>query len=171
MKKLSILILFALPISAFAQVYKCNESGQVVYSASPCASGGMAYRSTAASGASAGSLSVPLDSSGSYSVRGSVNGTPVQFKLDTGANATVLSADAAYQLGVKTCAAVGYAATAGGKTALCRVTISNLEFGSFQFTNIPVAISPAMRGASLIGTDLLSRFRIEQSGGFMNLSR
>jgi clan AA aspartic protease (TIGR02281 family) len=173
MKTLFILyILF--PVLASAEVYKCNVSGVVVYSANRCASGvgEMAYNAGAVSGAHGGSLTVRLGANGVYNVQGALNGLPVSFLLDTGASLTSVSGDSAYALGIKTCDIAGYTSTANGQAPVCRAVISSLSFGGFTFSNLPVLVTPGMRGQSLIGNDLLSKFRIEHSaGGSLILSR
>ena len=149
------------------------NNGQVSYSSTPCASGRLPYDSARVSVAESGASSVTLvrDASGGFSVPGAVNGVSTRFTVDTGATFTTLSGDYAYKLGIHECVPVGISRTANGDTATCRVTVSTLTFGGFNYSNVTVYINPAMQGVTLLGNDLLSGFKIHHENDVMVLSK
>jgi len=173
MKTLYILFFLIVPAVSYGDVYKCRGSGGSSYSDSSCGSGSVAYRSdllTLNNAPSQFSVSVPL-SGGAYNMVGEVNGSPVNFILDTGASSTVISGDTAYAMGIRTCQITGQTSTAAGVIGHCSMVVRRLVVAGVLFSDVVVSISPTMRGRSLLGNDLLSRFRIEQRGGVMTLSR
>lgn len=169
MKILYILFFLLAPAFSFADVYKCNNSGVYSYSQSPCSSGSVAYREDLVT--SGNSVSVPLGRNLVHNLMGQVNGRSVSFILDTGASATTLSGDTAYSMGVHSCETTSQSNSAGGLINLCSAVISRIEIAGAVFNNVTVRIAPTMRGQSLIGNDLLSRFRIEHHDGVMTLTR
>lgn len=174
MKILYILFFLIVPVASYADVYKCRGSGGSSYSDSLCGSGAVAYRDdllTSNNSPSQTSVSVPLGDNGVHNLTGDINGSPVSFILDTGASRTTLSGDTAYALGVHSCQITGNSNTAAGVVGHCSMVVSSIQIAGVIFRDVPVKISPTMRGRSLVGNDLLSRFRIEQRGGVMVLSR
>lgn len=168
-----ILVLVLLPASAFGEVYKCVVDGRVSYSSSPCLSGAVPYNSNRASvtDTTAGSVTVARDAHGIYSLPGSINGRSVSFIVDTGASFTTISGDFARQLGINKCMQVGVTHTANGDAPMCRVTVSSLSFGGFNYLNLTISLNPTMQGVALLGNDLLSGFRVNQQSGVMILSK
>ncbi len=169
-------VLFLFIPYANAEVFKCNNSGVISYSATPCASGSVAYpynlhRISGASSALEGVISVRRGDNGGYNLNGSANGVPVVFLLDTGASRTTISGRVAYQLGVRSCDANILMATANGLVGSCRINLPRLTVDRFQFSNVDVNVALSMEQDALLGNDLLTRFKIEQQGGVMVLSR
>jgi len=172
MKKAIIPFLF-LPVFCHAGVFKCKtESGQVTYSEEPCAVGALPYQADQVSiGGSSQYASFVRGNDGVFKAAGSVNSQPVEFVIDTGASVTTLSGDIASRLGLTNCVDMGVAHTANGQTTICRVTLSRLTVAGFNFANIQVAVSPNMRGAGLLGNDLLKQFNVNLQGNLLTLSR
>lgn len=168
-----ILILVLLPVSASGEVYKCVVDGRVSYTSSPCLSGGVPYDSNRASvtDTTADSVTVARDAHGIYSLPGSINGRSVNFIVDTGASFTTISGDFARQLGINKCLQVGVTHTANGDAPMCRVTVSSLSFGGFNYSNLTISLNPTMQGVALLGNDLLSGFKVNQQSGVMILSK
>jgi clan AA aspartic protease (TIGR02281 family) len=171
---LSMLFLFLLPsFAAFGEVFKCVNDGKVSYSSSPCLSGSAPYSSsrTSVTDTTSGSVTIIGDAHGMYSLPGSINGKSVIFIVDTGASLTTISGDFAKQLGISSCIQVGVTHTANGDAPMCRVTVSSLSFGGFSYSNLAISLNPTMQGVALLGSDLLSRFKINQHDGLMVLSK
>lgn len=154
-------------------IFKCVNDGKVSYTEKPCKSGAVPIKNDFVSIVEATSniATVIHGSNGVYSVIGSVNSQPTEFLIDTGASNTTITGELAYRLGVHTCQTVGQINTANGSAGVCRVTVSNLSFAGFNYSNIDVSVSPNMKGASLIGNDLTSKLRMTQNNGVMTISR
>jgi aspartyl protease family protein len=172
MKKAVIPFLF-LPVFCHAGVFKCKtESGRITYSEEPCAVGAMRYEARQASiGESSQYASFVRGSDGVFKAAGTVNNQPVEFVIDTGASVTTLGGDIASRLGLRDCVNMGIAHTANGQTPICRVTLAKLTIAGFTFSNVPVAVSPNMRGVGLLGNDLLKQFNVNLQGNMLTLTR
>lgn len=168
-----IFILFLLPSFAFGEVFKCVNDGRVSYLSSPCLSGAAHYDADRVSiaNASVNSVTVFLGSDGQYTLPGSVNGIGTTFIIDTGASFTTISGDFAFKLGVHSCVPVGTVHTANGNAPTCRVTVSSLTVGGFNFSNVTIFLNPTMQGNTLLGNDLLSGFKVNHQAGLMVLSK
>jgi aspartyl protease family protein len=172
--KITILILFfCLSHSAVAETYKCVQSGRTTYSSTPCDGNSqiIQQRLSVSDGSERHSVSILRGSNGIYTLPGSVNGNSLTFAVDTGASATTISGDDAYRIGMRSCVADAVVSTSNGLTTNCRLTVSSLSFAGFNFSNVTVNVAPAMKGMNLIGSDLLSKFKIEQQGNVMILSK
>jgi aspartyl protease family protein len=158
--------------SAIAETYKCIQSGKTTYSSSPCGDNAKIIGShVSVSGGYANSVSLVRDATGRFSMPGSVNGQRTTFTVDTGATFTTISGDFAYKLGIHNCTPVGVSHTANGDTPTCRVTVSSLSVGGFDFSNITIYLNPTMQGGALLGNDLLSGFKVNQQANVMVISR
>lgn len=154
-------------------IFKCVNDGKVSYTEKPCKAGAVPIKNDFVSivEATSNTATVIHGANGVYSVVGSVNSQPTEFLIDTGASNTTITGELAYRLGVHTCQTVGQVNTANGSAGICRVTVSNLSFAGFNYSNIDVSVSPNMKGASLIGNDLTSKLRMTQNNGVMTISR
>lgn len=154
-------------------IFKCVNDGKVSYTEKPCKSGAVSIKNDFVSivEATPNIATVINGANGVYSVVGSVNSQPTEFLIDTGASKTTLTGELAFRLGIQTCQTVGQVNTANGLTGVCRITVSNLSFAGFNYSNIDVYVSPNMKGASLIGNDLTSKLKMTQNNGVMTISR
>lgn len=59
--------------------------------------------------------------------------------------------------------------TAGGSTSGCTAVIATLKFGPFMMKDVPAVIVPDL-DQPLLGMNVLSQFKIEQSKGEMRIS-
>jgi clan AA aspartic protease (TIGR02281 family) len=173
MRTMTLVFLICFFHTAVAETYKCVQSGHTTYSSTPCDGNAQIInqRLSVSDGSERHSVSILRGSNGIYSLPGSVNGKSLTFAVDTGASATTICGDDAARLGIHSCVATGVASTANGLAAHCRITVSSLSFAGFNFFNVAVNVAPAMKGMNLIGNDLLSKFKIEQQGGVMILSK
>ncbi|MCV0396630.1 MAG: TIGR02281 family clan AA aspartic protease [Rhizobiaceae bacterium] len=115
-----------------------------------------------------GANAVRLDrmAGGHFGVRGTVDGTPVSFMLDTGATATVLTAEDARRAGFDP-ADLRYdiqVSTANGMARAARVTAGEIAVGSIVRGPLPVLVAEEGRlTQSLLGMnfiDTLSGFDV-----------
>ena len=113
------------------------------------------------------------DGDGFFRATGSINGAPLRFLVDTGANLVVLSGDEAdrigleYKNGTKT-----FAATASGTSPMYAIRINQISFDGIELNNInagviegPFPITP------LLGMTFLSRLDMNRSGNVMELKK
>jgi len=105
---------------------------------------------------------------GHYHWPGTVNGTPVDFLVDTGATGTALPGSLARDLSLERGRTVQTRTAAGiAEGAIARVDIS-LDGGP-TVTGMPVVVIDAMDGPPLLGMDVLGRLHIEQRNGQLTL--
>lgn len=172
MKTAILISLLLFPCFAAGEVFKCANAGKVTYSTSPCISGAVPYESRRVSiVGSTDSITLTRDETGRFSLPGSINGISTTFTVDTGSTFTTISGDFAEKLGIHSCVPVGMSRTVNGDAPICRVTLSSLSVGGFNYSNIAVDLSPTMRGEALLGNDLLSGFQINEQGNVMVLSK
>lgn len=172
MRTIILMMLVCLSQSAIAETYKCIQSGQTTYSSDPCGDNATIIENhVSVSDGSAGSITLVRDATGRFSMPGSINGQSTTFTVDTGANVTVISGDIASKLGIHDCVAVGVSHTANGDAPTCRVKVTSMNVGGFNYSNISVFLNPTMQGGALLGNDLLSGFKIDQHADVMVLSK
>ena len=98
-------------------------------------------------------------SDGLFYLSGNVNGKPVRFLIDTGANMVVLTADDARRVGV----ALGESSpsdsieTAGGMSSMDRVTLDRVSVAGRDVAGIDAAVMQNGLKVSLMGQNLLSK--------------
>lgn len=189
MKKLilvaaSVAILVFLPKIAFpVTYYDCvKEGGAISYRVEPCLKGEKesrrfqvdlddfdSGRKESVSSGAAKSLDLHKERSGNFFVSGSIGEYPVSFIVDTGASITSISKQAASIAGIRECQSRKFN-TANGEVVGCVATAPTVTFGSFRLSNVEVAVMPNMTGA-LLGMNVLSRFKMEQHGSVMRISK
>lgn len=119
-------------------------------------------------------IEVPSARDGHYHLVVGVNGTPVEFLVDTGASSVVLSDRDARRAGidVDNLAFTGFANTANGTVRTAEVWVDELALGGASLRNFPVSVNGGQMSFSLLGMDYLETFdRIEISGGQLVLER
>jgi len=147
-------------------VYKCRTSqGKLEYSGSPCAAQKQAVSSWGAAIDPDHPQPLPMiikaQGGGHFFVDGKVNGHQLRFLIDTGA--TTVSLPASMQKNAKlVCKQDVMVDTANGKSKNCVTTIAELRFGDYTIKNIVATLAPNLT-QPLLGMNVLSRYRIEQS--------
>jgi aspartyl protease family protein len=96
---------------------------------------------------------------GLFYVSGEINGTPIRFLVDTGANLVVLTADDARRVGLPLGDALsaGSIETAGGQSNMDRVSLDRVNVAGRQVANVDAAVMRDGLKVSLLGQNLLSR--------------
>lgn len=103
-----------------------------------------------------------------------VQGTPVEFVVDTGASGIVLTREDAERVGLdpETLRYTMTALTANGEVAIAPVRLSEVRLGSHVDRNLRAAVNGGELFQSLLGMDYLGRFaRIEIAGDRLILTR
>jgi len=121
-----------------------------------------------------GRIEVPRAFDGHYYLVLQVNGTPVQFVVDTGATDVVLSQQDAARAGIALhdLAYTGRANTANGMVRTAHVRLDSLELGPIADRGVLVAVNEGEMDGSLLGMSYLDRFdSLEITGGKLILTR
>ncbi len=118
-------------------------------------------------------IALPMGIDGHYHVTLGLNGTPVDFIIDTGASNMVLTMEDAQRVGVADdLVFTGRAQTANGQISTARTRIATVTLGPIADRNVPAMVNGAEMPGSLLGMDYLRRFgRIEIANGEMILER
>ncbi len=119
-------------------------------------------------------VSVPQSPDGHYHLVLQINGTPVEFVVDTGATDMVLSQQDAARVGLDpaTLAYTGVALTANGEVRTAPVRLDRVELGSIVDRDIRAVVNEGDLDGSLLGMGYLGLFdRIEIAGDELILTR
>ncbi len=111
-------------------------------------------------------IEVPRGRGGHFHLVLNVNGTPIDFLVDTGASDIVLSQEDARRVGLDPDALpyLGTANTANGEVRLAYATLDTISLGPIGFENVDVSVNGGEMAGSLLGMSFLSRFdRLEIS--------
>lgn len=122
----------------------------------------------------AGRIEVPRAPDGHYYLTADVNGTPVNFVIDTGASQIVLSERDARRVGIDTAGLVyvGRAITANGEVRTAPVRLDRLAIGPFADERVRAVVNEGALDRSLLGMDYLQRFSsVEIAGNRLILTR
>ncbi|MCX7888606.1 MAG: TIGR02281 family clan AA aspartic protease [Rhodobacteraceae bacterium] len=120
-----------------------------------------------------GTLELTMAPDGHFYVTATVDGTRVNFVIDTGASDIVLSRRDAERLGIDTAALAytGRALTANGRVETAPVTLGMVELAGFRDAGVPAVVNSGELDTSLLGMSYLSRYRITIDGRRMTLAR
>lgn len=124
--------------------------------------------------AESGRVEVPRAFDGHYYLTLTLDGTPVDFVVDTGASEIVLSREDAARIGLdpERLAYSGIAMTANGQVRTARASVGEVALGPIRDRDVSVAITDGEMPGSLLGMTYLQRFdRIEISDGRLILER
>ena len=123
--------------------------------------------------AEGGEVVLPRAPDGHYYLTLTINGTDLEFMVDTGATSVVLSRDDARKLGIdpETLAYLGEANTANGTVRTARVTLTDVRLGQVVDDRLSAEVNDGQMDGSLLGMTYLGRFRIEIDGDRMVLKR
>lgn len=123
---------------------------------------------------SGNTIEIPRGIDGHYALTLTINGTPIEFLVDTGASQMVLSQRDAERVGINTqsLAYLGQAQTANGIVRTARVTLDDVTVGPITDTNVRAVVNEGDIDGSLLGLSYLNLFeRIEIQGDRMVLIR
>ena len=107
-----------------------------------------------------GEIVVPRSPDGHYYLVAEINGTPVNFVVDTGASDMVLTQGDAARAGIdpSTLRYVGQAMTANGMVSTAAVTLDSVMLGGVIDEGVRAVVNGGEMGGSLLGMRYLDRF-------------
>jgi len=115
-------------------------------------------------------IRIKADARGHYIVRGTADGAPIEFMIDSGATNIVLTKADASRLQLGALRFDITSSTANGPVQNAPVTIGTLTVGSHTATAVPALVNGGELDESLLGLTWLRQFRsIEIRGGVMTL--
>lgn len=114
-----------------------------------------------------GAYMVPRSADGQYHVAGWINGFPVVFLVDTGAAMTAIPLDLARNSGIRA-GQQALMSTANGVTSVWTSRDNVLSVGGFAVKGVEVQVAERLQFA-LLGMNVLNRFQIGYSNGYMTL--
>ncbi|MDJ0994071.1 MAG: TIGR02281 family clan AA aspartic protease [Dinoroseobacter sp.] len=121
-----------------------------------------------------GRVEIPLARDGHYHVVLEVNGTPIEFIVDTGASDVVLSRQDALRAGIDPDNLMfsGLARTANGTVETAPVRLREVALGPIRDQNVRAVVNGGEMRSSLLGMSYLNSFgRIEINDGLLILER
>ena len=119
-------------------------------------------------------IAVPRSNDGHYHLTLDVNGTAIDFVIDTGASQVVLSQRDAARIGIDANSLnySGAASTANGVVRTAPVVLDQVTLGDITDRNIPAVVNGGDMDNSLLGMTYLGLYsRIEISNGQLVLNR
>ncbi len=119
-------------------------------------------------------VEVPRADDGHYYLTLTINDTPINFVVDTGASDMVLTQRDSQRVGIDAADLkfLGQASTANGIVTTARVRLNTVELGPFYDANFRASVNGGDMDTSLLGMAYLQNFeRIEFSRGMLILSR
>jgi aspartyl protease family protein len=102
-------------------------------------------------------MTVTRSADGGFYILGQINGAPVRFVIDTGANGVLLSPDDAKRAGIDV-DALKYASpaeTANGVGFMAPIILPQLEVGQMKLSSVQAAVNKAPMSSSLLGMAFL----------------
>jgi aspartyl protease family protein len=107
-----------------------------------------------------GKIIIPKQRDGHFHLKLDVNGTPINFLVDTGASEIVLNQQDAQSLGfdADTLEYWAYANTANGKVRLAPVRLGSITLGGYKDKNVKATVNEGDMRTSLLGMSYLKRF-------------
>ncbi len=118
------------------------------------------------------SVSIMLNDAGQYRTTGSINGRPVTFLVDTGANIVAINSRMAATLGVDASKGrIMRATTASGVIESRQVTLNSVKVGGIQAKNVQAAVIQGdFPQEILLGMSFLRNVEIRENAGVMQLT-
>ena len=118
------------------------------------------------------SVAIRMNTSRQYITHGAINGRPVQFLVDTGANYIAMNAGTATALGISMADGVETtASTASDVVTMTLVTIREVQVGDIRRNNVQAMVSHSNFPTQiLLGMSFLQHVDIRENAGLMVLS-
>jgi aspartyl protease family protein len=115
-------------------------------------------------------IRIKADSNGHYYAKGSADGVPLEFMIDTGASYITLTKEAAGRLHAGPLSFDLATNTANGPIQNAQITIHQLTIGPYTASDIPAVVNGGALDEPLLGMSWLRLFRsIEIENGVMTL--
>lgn len=111
---------------------------------------------------------------GMYSTTGFINGSPVNFLIDTGATWIAMNANLARSLGInfRYTGKRSHVATANGVVPVYRITLDKVRVGEIELTNVEAGVLEGNSPSQvLLGNSFLNRVEMQRQGQVMLLKQ
>ncbi|AGT07847.1 retropepsin-like aspartic protease family protein [Paracoccus aminophilus] len=121
-----------------------------------------------------GGIEIPVSDDGHYYLRAQLDGTSIDFVVDTGATTIALTKKDAAKIGIDTAnlAFISQARTANGTVNTAPVVIQEIRIGEIEDHKVPAVVIDGEMDQSLLGMNYLSRFaRVSIEGDKLLLER
>ena len=118
-------------------------------------------------------VSIPLSEWGQYLVAGQINGQPVHFLVDTGANLVAMSSRMARQLNIpyETTGTRSIAQTAGARVNSYIILLDRIEVGAIRVHNVQaVVLESDFPDTILLGMSYLEHVELKEERGVLSLT-
>lgn len=114
-----------------------------------------------------GRIEAPRRNDGHFYLTLTLDGTPIEFVVDTGATDVVLTREDALDIGinVENLIYTGRASTANGEVRTARVRIENVAIGDLEDNPLRAWVNEGEMDTSLLGMSYLERFQSVQITG------
>jgi aspartyl protease family protein len=159
LRNVFILLIFALlATKAVEQFANRTPSGPNERAGQSAAQTNVAYQADEAYAAH-DQLVLRASGNGHFSLEASIDGTPIDFVVDTGATTVVLSPQDAARVGLSpdTLDFNAVFETGNGRTPVALVTLDRLTIGSLDLYDVPAAVITKPMSMSLLGMSALER--------------
>jgi aspartyl protease family protein len=116
-------------------------------------------------------VSVQINSMGQYITTGSINGRPVRFLIDTGANIVAMNSQIAASLGIDFKSGQPMQlTTASGKVSSRAINLESVRVGDISATNVQAVVLEGQFPVDiLLGMSFLKNVKITENAGLMLL--
>lgn len=113
-------------------------------------------------------LVIRADERGHYLARGSIDGHPVRFLVDTGATGIAVPAELAQRLRLPR-GDSAQVSTANGPAEVYRTRLGDLRVGGLSRRNVEAHVNPGLSGEVLLGMAFLQGYRLKQANGRLHI--
>ncbi len=119
-------------------------------------------------------VAVYPDQSGMYFTQGNINGTPVEFLVDTGATHVVLNSSEARRIGIdyEKTGQPGQASTASGIVQTFNLKLATVSVGAIRLHDVSASIIVGESPTHvLLGNSFLGQLKLEREGRVLELMK
>lgn len=117
-------------------------------------------------------ITLTAGSGGHFFATGQINGSTVQFMVDTGATMVAMSIADAQRMGINYQAGQrGNVSTANGVAPAWKVTLQSVRIGDVVVYQVDALVSPAPMPYVLLGNSFLSHFQMNRTNDQMVLDK